>query len=268
MSVVVGLLLLLSPLLSKRYRARWRYWAWLLVALRLLIPWNLSLPDAPVSIEVPDMSRPPLVIVPPAATAPPAVTALPGSQLQPAPPAAPAPARPAITLRQGLALLYGAGAILFLSYYFIGALRLARYCRRWCSPCTDPEIHTALALAQRRLGLSRCPPVFTCPGLAGPMLSGLLSPKLLLPEDGLAPDAMVSVFLHELSHYRRRDLWYKLLLLLANALHWFNPLIWLMRAAADRDLEQSCDELVLRVLSPEERDLYAHAILSAISINK
>lgn len=48
MSAVILLLLALGPLLSRRYAALWRYWAWLAVAVRLLIPVNISLPQAPV----------------------------------------------------------------------------------------------------------------------------------------------------------------------------------------------------------------------------
>ena len=54
MSAVILLLLLLGPLLSRRYSIRWRYWAWLAVAVRLLIPVNFSLPEAPVRLEPPE----------------------------------------------------------------------------------------------------------------------------------------------------------------------------------------------------------------------
>ena len=53
MSAVILLLLALGPLLARRYAARWRYWAWLVVAVRLLVPLNLSLPRAPVQLEAP-----------------------------------------------------------------------------------------------------------------------------------------------------------------------------------------------------------------------
>ena len=52
MSVVIAGLLVLSPLLGKRYAAKWRYFVWLAVAVRLLIPIHFSLPEAPVRIPV------------------------------------------------------------------------------------------------------------------------------------------------------------------------------------------------------------------------
>ena len=51
MSVVLAVLLALRPLLKKRPRAGAFYWVWLLAALRLCIPFNLSLPQAPVPAE-------------------------------------------------------------------------------------------------------------------------------------------------------------------------------------------------------------------------
>ena len=51
MSVVLAVLLALRPLLKKRLRAGAFYWVWLLAALRLCIPFNLSLPQAPVTVE-------------------------------------------------------------------------------------------------------------------------------------------------------------------------------------------------------------------------
>ena len=74
MSVVILLLLLLGPILARRYAIRWRYWAWLAVAVRLLIPLNFSLPEAPVQLETPPdrvvYTAPPAVNTPPPQTTP------------------------------------------------------------------------------------------------------------------------------------------------------------------------------------------------------
>ena len=53
MGAVAALLLALSPVWKRRFRPQWRYWAWLLVALRLAVPVNISLPQAPVTLEAP-----------------------------------------------------------------------------------------------------------------------------------------------------------------------------------------------------------------------
>ena len=53
MSAVILLLLIISPLLNKRYSAKWRYFVWLILALRLVIPFRLELSQAPVNIPAP-----------------------------------------------------------------------------------------------------------------------------------------------------------------------------------------------------------------------
>lgn len=53
MGAVTALLLVLSPVWKRRFRPQWRCWAWLLVALRLAVPFNVSLPRAPVVLEAP-----------------------------------------------------------------------------------------------------------------------------------------------------------------------------------------------------------------------
>ena len=66
------------------------------------------------------------------------------------------------------------------------------------------------------------------------MTLGLLRPVIVLPPE--VPEADLPLILrHELCHIRRRDLWYKGVMLLANAVHWFNPLVWRMAGQAGRD---------------------------------
>ena len=57
MGAVTALLLVLSPVWKRRFRPQWRCWAWLLVALRLAVPFNVSLPRAPVVLEAPARRR-------------------------------------------------------------------------------------------------------------------------------------------------------------------------------------------------------------------
>ena len=72
------------------------------------------------------------------------------------------------------------------------------------------------------------------------------------------------IFRHELVHIMRHDLWYKLLLLAASTVHWFNPIVhWLVRAA-DRDLEISCDEKVTCRKNRDFRAQYSEAIFAVL----
>lgn len=115
-----------------------------------------------------------------------------------------------------------------------------------------------------QLKLDRRPNLRTCGGLGAPMLAGLFHPVILLPEDSPAGDSMRYALLHELTHYKRKDIWLKTLVLITNIIHWFNPLMWYMVRLVERDTELACDEAALRRLPPEEHAAYGRTILNAV----
>ena len=100
------------------------------------------------------------------------------------------------------------------------------------------------------------------------MLAWLLRPVLLLPEGRASGRMLHYALLHELTHYRRRDIWLKALMLWVCAVHWFNPLVWLMARAVERDTELACDERAAGRLTAGERAEYGRAILEAAAAGK
>ena len=71
--------------------------------------------------------------------------------------------------------------------------------------------------------------------------------------------------LHELTHYRRRDIWLKMLAAWVNALYWFDPLMWYMVRLVERDTELACDEDALSRLSRSDYSAYGQTILAAVA---
>ena len=121
---------------------------------------------------------------------------------------------------------------------------------------SSPEGYTQAALE----ALGGTVPVLRA-GVDTPMTLGLLRPVIVLPPE--VPEADLPLILrHELCHIRRRDLWYKGLMLLANAVHWFNPLVWLLRRQGETDLELTCDDAVAAGLSGGDRRAYGEALLA------
>lgn len=102
--------------------------------------------------------------------------------------------------------------------------------------------------------------LLVCPAVGAPLVTGFVNPALLLPRETVSD----GVLRHELIHTRRRDLWYKLLLLLSRSLHWFNSLVHWMAAAASRDLERSCDEAAVAGRDAAFRAAYGAAMLDAV----
>lgn len=96
---------------------------------------------------------------------------------------------------------------------------------------------------------------------SGPMLLGFFKSKVVVPDVVMPREEMAMVFRHELLHHRRRDSWYRLLMLAALSVHWFNPVIYLMAGRSTEDLESACDRSVIRGRSNEFVEAYAQALL-------
>lgn len=96
------------------------------------------------------------------------------------------------------------------------------------------------------------------------MIAGFLKPVLALPPERYGEEELYFILKHELIHFKRRDVWFKLLLMLANAVHWFNPLIWLMHREAVVDMELACDERVVQGKGYRIRKAYTETLLSTL----
>ena len=271
MAVVLAVLLGLRPLLKEKLRAKAFYWVWLLAALRLCIPFNVSLPQAPVTVEA--APRQALVRVDthrtnPGGTEYRVMTPLEAEQAQsaaysaPREPDAPSAAdryTTVLTAGQLLALLWLAGAGVFLAWHLAVYVRFRLRVRRWGAPAEDAALLARFEEAKAELGVNNLA-LLICPAVGAPLVTGFVNPVLLLPREAVSD----GVLRHELIHTRRRDLWYKLLLLLARALHWFNPLVHGMARAANRDLERTCDEAAVAGQDAAFRAAYGAAMLDAV----
>ncbi|MCX4255673.1 MAG: M56 family metallopeptidase [Oscillospiraceae bacterium] len=80
-----------------------------------------------------------------------------------------------------------------------------------------------------------------------PLTYGIFSPVIILPKsmDMRGGDER-NVLCHELAHIKRFDALFKALLAVCAAVYWFNPVVWIMFAFANRDIELACDETALR----------------------
>ena len=102
--------------------------------------------------------------------------------------------------------------------------------------------------------------IWFCPGLDTAFVLGLARPQIYL--NGLGEEEMGFVVAHEKAHIARKDHWWKFLGYVALAIHWFNPLVWLGYVLLCRDLEMACDEAVIRSLDLPQRKAYSQALLS------
>lgn len=110
------------------------------------------------------------------------------------------------------------------------------------------------------LGISRKVDLRIHPRLTSPVVSGLIRPRIYLPESSTtwSPDTLKMALLHELGHVQRRDLWMATLAHFVCVLHWFNPAVWWLRRTFLSQCEYACDaHLVKKGTDPK---IYANAL--------
>lgn len=100
--------------------------------------------------------------------------------------------------------------------------------------------------------------------ISSPLLIGFFRPCIVLPTDKLSDTAFQYTILHELTHYKRRDMFYKWLIQITVCIHWFNPLVQWMSREVERACELSCDEVVIKELNIQERHAYGDTLLNTM----
>ena len=243
--------LALAVMLARLALRRAPKWAvcllWALVAVRLVLPFSLQSPvslqaaQSPVTAvlyELPQTqeaaqktdevlsggSAEPLMPLPPTEV----VTAQP----------VPAP-KPAMTVSL-LAAIWLAGVVMMLTYMLVSYLGIYR------------RVCTAVRLEDN---------VYRCGSWGTPFVLGLLRPRIYVPE-GMDDAALPQVLAHERCHIRRGDHLVKPLAFLLLALHWFNPVLWAAYVLLGRDMENACDERVLRGVDGAGRAAYSRALVA------
>ena len=285
-TVVAAVVVLLGLLFRDRLSARWRCALWLVVVARLLLP---IAPQSPVSL---------FNLLPGGLASRPAVssetTPLGGMavrttgprladpvQLPPAPAAATGPVPAASPLdppgNGSRRLTLESAGLWMAGGWLLGVLVLAarmvvrtiglRRLLRGCVPVENAAVAGVFEATRAELGLRRRVALLASPLGVGPAIAGVFRPKLIVSEsllDRLSLDEWRLVFLHELSHVRRHDVGMQRLWMLAQTLHWFNPVVWFSARRWQADRELACDEAVLTRLDRATQVGYGHAILRVL----
>ena len=261
--------LILRRLMKKRYPARMVCVVWAILALRLLIPVQLTLPQAPVQV----MPRTSYVVqsdqtafrqagLPVVQNPTRWVT---GTQAQTLS-AADTGTVKTVDITDILLTLWLAGVIACVLWQGIGYYRLIRSLKGTSQPVERADLHTILQEQCADLIIDREIPLQVSSAADCPMLAGFIHPTLYLPDERISRTDAAFIFRHELTHYKHGDLWLKLLLLAARCLHWFNPLVHLIARFAQEDIEAACDDAVVRGHDGAYRRAYGETILrSAIA---
>lgn len=257
MSIITLLYAAVLPILSKRYAPKWRYMVWLVIAIGWLIPFRplIELPFLPAQ-----SADTPLIPV----------------QLAPASPMINNTAEVLTTAHETMAnapelsvwmiaiLIWVAGVIFMLAYHVLRHRHFIKIVDRWSEAVTTPEILNLMDALKQEQGIKAKIEYKTCSSVSSPMMVGFFHPVVLMPPVQLSENELALILRHELTHYKRHDLWYKAMILTATVLHWFNPVAYFMARAASVQCEISCDALVLRNADMQTRKQYGETIIAVV----
>lgn len=140
-----------------------------------------------------------------------------------------------------------------------------RYIKAGLAPVSDVEMLDRLSVIAERSGINR--PIELCvnPLISSPLLIGFFHPCIVLPSVDISEKDFQYIALHELTHYKRRDMFYKWLVQVTVCLHWFNPFVHLMSREIIKACEFSCDEAVLAKMGSDNAQEYGKTLLDAMA---
>ncbi len=260
--VIALILLALRPLLKNKLGKAWQYYIWLIVALRLLLPFSpeVSLSGAlfsalPAQTETASSGTPQLtdafaapVNTEAANHADPVSNT--GGENEAAPPRlggeSVGRSAPALSAEFSASWILAAllmGAAIMAIWRTTGYLLFMRRLRQSARKPDEATQKLYFSLC-RELGIKR-PPVLISAKVGAPMLAGVFHPVIALPKG--AASGAEQILLHELIHHKRKDTLYKLFFAATLCLHWFNPAVWLAARSMAKDCELCCDEAVMEI---------------------
>ena len=268
--IVIGLIFL-TPFLNKRYAAKWKYLIWIFLALRLLIPFSgangqevmdrMSLlkvgtnseseendANNPIDTAMPYRG---IVVEVPAQMTTPIKASSENSTAD-------------ITMLDIMTLVWIIGSLIFIFVHLISYSHYKRQVLKNGKMIKETRILSQIFRLKRELHIRRTVCVMEYDEAESPMIIGFIKPVLVLPKEQYDSEDLFFILKHELVHFKRGDVYLKLLFVTANAVHWFNPIIWIMQKEAVIDMELSCDERVTQGTSFELRKAYTETLLSML----
>ncbi len=256
---ITAVLLVLKPITAKKLPAKWQYCVWVAVLISMALPSYKLIPkkEAQRLAEIPKNQT--------------VQTQQPQTQEKNTPDTVvtydtPIEYRevnlsPKIQIRlfDLIAYIWGTGVLIFLLVVMISYFRFLCRKNKNSVKISDNKIFSEV---KNELKISKHIGLKAAADIKSPMLVGVLFPTVYIPCREIPDDNMRMVLLHELTHYKRKDLLVKWFAILVNAVHWFNPLCYLACANLSEACEVSCDMSVTKNMPEEEQKLYMQTILN------
>ena len=267
-ALLLLLILGLKPLYKNKFSKRWQYYIWIVVALRFLLPFT---PDTTIigslfekfdttaiTNEIPTNPNVPV----PADTG--------NSKAEPIQTnreITTAAMREPFNKYVCLFFIWSALALVLFVRKVTVYQGFIQYIKAGNKEVSDIKILNLLSDCEEKLNIKTRVELSCNPLIASPMLIGFFRPRIILPVGEWEDKELSYIFVHELTHYKQRDMFYKWLIQIVVCVHWFNPFVYLLEKEVNKSCELSCDEKVISILNEKAKREYGDTLISFLKSN-
>ena len=267
-ALLLLLILGLKPLYKKRFSKRWQYYIWIVVALRFLLPFT---PDttivgslfekfdtAAITNEIPTIPNVPVQVSPGNNEAEPIQTnrdMTAAATLEP------------FNKYVCLFFIWSALALVLFVRRITVYQGFIQYIKAGNTEVSDIKILNLLSDCEEKLNIKTRVELSYNSLIASPIMIGFFRPRIVLPVHELEDKELSYIFVHELTHYKQRDMFYKWLIQIVVCAHWFNPFVYLLEKEVNKSCELSCDEKVISILNEKAKREYGDTLISFLKSN-
>ena len=267
-ALLLLLILGLKPLYKNKFSKRWQYYIWIVVALRFLLPFT---PDTTIigslfekfdttaiTNEIPTNPNVPV----PADTG--------NSKAEPTQTnreITTAAMREPVDKYVCLFFIWSALALVLFVRKVTVYQGFIQYIKAGNKEVSDIKILNLLSDCEEKLKIKTRVELSCNPLIASPMLIGFFRPRIILPVGEWEDKELSYIFVHELIHYKQRDMFYKWLIQIVVCVHWFNPFVYLLEKEVNKSCELSCDEKVISILNEKAKREYGDTLISFLKSN-
>ena len=258
----------LKPLYKNRFSKRWQYYVWIIVALRFLLPFT---PDttivgslfekfdtAAITNEIPASPNVPVPVGTGNSKAEPIQTNREINDTA---------MREPFNIYVCLFFIWSALALVLFVRKITVYQGFIQYIKAGNKEVSDIKILNLLSDCEEKLNINTRVELSCNPLIASPMLIGFFRPRIILPVGELEDKELSYIFVHELTHYKQRDMFYKWLIQIVVCVHWFNPFVYLLEKEVNKSCELSCDEKVISILNEKAKREYGDTLISFLKSN-
>lgn len=276
-SILVGFILCIKVLFRNKLTPRWQYMLWIVLMIRLLLPWS---PDSSYSIySLLSYSSSVSEVIPKNMPSTESIVNIETNHTvelesnsetvtKNGEPEVNASAEQQTTFSLYKLALYVwlAGVIVLAVITFITNRRLYSYIKKQ-PDITDEQVATVFNCCKQSMKMKKAVSLRLAGKIASPTVFSFFRPKVLLSKKHmkvLNEQQLQYVFYHELAHIKRNDVavnWIMYSLLLLN---WFNPILWYAYFCMREDQELACDAYALTFIDKEEQIAYGHTIITLL----